>query len=66
MAISHKNQSIFDLLIGQEQVNVNILDSEGHSVLEESLFEAKNLEMASELVRKGASIDFKDSNGLSL
>ncbi|KAI6182263.1 hypothetical protein M3Y97_00361200 [Aphelenchoides bicaudatus] len=66
VAIAHKNRAIFDLLINQEKVNVNILDSKGHSALEVALFEAKDLEMAEELVSKGAHVDFKDSNGNTL
>lgn len=49
------------MLIGQ--VNVNVADKDGHTPLEEALFEAKDLEMASELVKNKANVNSKDSNG---
>lgn len=59
----HKNRAVFDLLIQQEQVDVNITDKDGHSILELALFEANDLEMASELIDHGSDINVKDSNG---
>jgi ankyrin repeat protein len=64
ITIEHKNQAIFDLLIGQDQVDVNVSDKDGHSPLEEALFDAKDLGMASALVNRDADINSKDANGL--
>lgn len=63
VAVTHRNRAIFDLLIEHDQLDVNVLDKDGHSILEFALFEAVDLDVANELLRRGADIDFKDSNG---
>lgn len=63
LAIVHRNKAIFDLLLEQEQIDVNIVDNEKKSALEVALFDAKDMDMASALVNNHGDINSTNANG---
>ncbi|KAI6179468.1 hypothetical protein M3Y98_00613900 [Aphelenchoides besseyi] len=70
VAIEHKNQPIFNLILEQSNVDVNLPDNEGRTPLKEALFGCHDLEfalsMATKLVEQhGADVNYIDSNGNS-